>query len=1160
MSVTKLVIVMLLAMAAALGNYFTLWLFPGVEILFGSIAVLVAIRFFGPYWGLAVAFASVLPVYASWHHPFGPLLYSAEALAVGVAFRFASRNFVLLDVVYWLLIGMPATWLMHYLAGTVSGEVAAYFALRNGINALANACMAYLLVQIPVMFGLLASERKTSLRQIVFNLLLASALVPAMLLTVLDIRRQQDVIEAAVARELKAISAQLERESADHGGQSYQDVSSQLRLHDRDGLTPITLLDAAGRVVAASRSQLSPGQAYAHGQNIDINVLLARRGQSKPHFWSEMNIRYWQGFYYELATPLAGGSRMLLVEIPAGPYQEMMRQAIGMSLLLMLGVIALAFPAATLLSWWLSKPLVRLAEVSTDLSWKMMEGEEPALPISRVAEIDQLIGNFKGMALDIQKSFRDIALSHGDLELRVETRTQELTEINRQLELEVAERKHFEVQLAEHAEQLEKALGELEAQKFALDQHSIVAIADRNGRIAYANDKFCEISQYPREELLGQDHRILSSGYHPKAFFGEMWATITRGEVWRGEIRNRRKYGGYYWVATTIVPFLDATGKPYQYVAIRTDITARKEAEEALVRLNRALTALNACNEALVHIASESDLLNEICRICVEMGGYQLAWVGFPVDGAAKMVRPVAMAGFEQGYLENAAITWSADDERGRGPTGSAIRSGQHCLVQDVSTDASMLPWRIEAIARGYNAVISLPLHLENGNNGALTVYSSTTGGFDQAEIGLLEELAGNLAYGIKALRLVEARKRDEQELLRAKEAAERANSAKSAFLARMSHELRTPLNAVIGFAQLMKSDPAEPLTPSQQESMQHILQAGWHLLALVNEVLDLSRIESGKMSLHLEVIELNAVVSECVALVSPLSTERRLRIEDRIGGCDHHFVKVDRTRLKQVLINLLSNAVKYNHDEGSITLTCDRTEAGWLRVGVADSGAGIPDDRLDELFIPFSRLDADQTQVQGTGVGLAVAKRLVELMGGRIGVSSKVGEGSLFWLELPELAVKEPVPDAIEEMVVRTLRKTHSGRSLLYIEDNAANTELVASILKRRRPDIALLTAESAEQGLELARKERPDMVLMDMNLPGMSGMEALGVLREDAVLSGIPVVAVSADAVPHDIDLALEAGFADYITKPIKIDGLLDAIDRQLRMPESEIVPAAQ
>ncbi len=381
-------------------------------------------------------------------------------------------------------------------------------------------------------------------------------------------------------------------------------------------------------------------------------------------------------------------------------------------------------------------------------------------------------------------------------------------------------------------------------------------------------------------------------------------------------------------------------------------------------------------------------------------------------------------------------------------------------------------------------------------------------------------------------------------ELKKAKIAAEEANLAKSEFLSSMSHELRSPLNAILGFAQLMETGVPAP-TPSQKDSVDQILQAGWYLLELINEILDLARIESGKLSLSPEPVLLAELLSDCQSMIEPQAHR---------SGIDLHFptpqcmwlVRADRTRLKQVLLNLLSNAVKYNRVNGRVDVRCTQVDGGRIRISVQDTGEGLAADKLAQLFQPFNRLGQEAGTQEGTGIGLVVSKRLVELMGGCIGFESSVGVGSVFWVELDSSAVArgnvqaadleaEPVAQAFPGAAIRTL---------LYVEDNPANLLLVERLLERR-PDVRLLSARDGREGVERARTTLPDVILMDINLPGISGITALRILAADPSTAHIPVVALSANAMPRDIEKGLEAGFFRYITKPIKVREFMDTLD---------------
>jgi signal transduction histidine kinase/ActR/RegA family two-component response regulator len=402
-------------------------------------------------------------------------------------------------------------------------------------------------------------------------------------------------------------------------------------------------------------------------------------------------------------------------------------------------------------------------------------------------------------------------------------------------------------------------------------------------------------------------------------------------------------------------------------------------------------------------------------------------------------------------------------------------------------------------------------------------------------------------------------RKRVESELNEAMAAAEKANRAKTDFLSAMSHELRTPLNAILGFAQLMESGSPSP-TPAQKRDLDQILKAGWYLLELINEILDLALIESGKLTLSREPVSLVEVMLECRAMIEPQAQKRGIgmtfpRFETP------YFVNADRTRVKQVLINLLFNAIKYNKPGGAVAVEYTLRLPDSIRICVRDTGVGLSPEQLAQLFQPFNRLGKEAGAEEGTGIGLVVTKRLVELMGGAIGVDSAVGVGSAFWIELsltsaPQLAVR----DAERAALVRPQATEGTPpRTLLYVEDNPANLELVEQLIARR-PDLRLLSAADGNLGIEFARAYQPEVILMDINLPGISGIEAMKLLRADPSTAHIPIMALSANAVPGDIAKGLEAGFFDYLTKPIKVNAFMDALDAALRSSQTASGGAAK
>jgi signal transduction histidine kinase/ActR/RegA family two-component response regulator len=438
--------------------------------------------------------------------------------------------------------------------------------------------------------------------------------------------------------------------------------------------------------------------------------------------------------------------------------------------------------------------------------------------------------------------------------------------------------------------------------------------------------------------------------------------------------------------------------------------------------------------------------------------------------------------------------------------------------------------------------------------------------------LGEMERRTGELeSSNLAIMREVEQRERAQREVMRlnddleqrvaertselalAKAAAEEANQAKSSFLSSMSHELRTPLNAILGFTQLLANDAQPNNVERKKEFTGYILKAGRHLLTLINEVLDLAKVESGAVTLSLEAVALDEIVQECRAMLEPLGDQRGLRMT--FPAAPGITVLADRTRLKQILLNLLSNAIKYNRAGGVVALDCALDAAWRVRIAVRDSGPGLSAAQMEGLFQPFNRLGQEAGAEEGTGIGLVVTKRLVELMNGDIGVTSTVGIGSVFWIELDGVAPTAPgtgngdvasaaLPTAA---AVPVPRAAGNGYTLLYVEDNPANLKLVESIIALS-PDLRLLSAPDAHLGIALARTHAPDVILMDVHLPGMSGIDALKVLRADPATAGIPVIAVSASAMSHDIALAMSNGFFRYVAKPIDIAEFSAAIDSAL------------
>jgi len=445
-------------------------------------------------------------------------------------------------------------------------------------------------------------------------------------------------------------------------------------------------------------------------------------------------------------------------------------------------------------------------------------------------------------------------------------------------------------------------------------------------------------------------------------------------------------------------------------------------------------------------------------------------------------------------------------------------------------------------------------------------VTNDEVGALADAFNGMLAEIERRTNEVLKLNQELEARVRERtaqledsnEELRHATAAAEQANRAKSEFLSSMSHELRTPLNAIIGFGQLLGTDIGEAKPERRREFVDHIVGAGKHLLTLINEILNLARIESGHVALSVEPVLMEDMLADCRQMMEPLASQRGISTRfDTVGHC---IAMADRTRLKQVLLNLVSNAIKYNRPNGSVQVDCTMPDPLHVLICVQDTGQGLRPEQVAALFQPFNRLGQEAGPEQGTGIGLVVTQRLVELMGGRIGVRSTPGEGSVFWVEL---AASEALPPAAPRALSDAAMASHEGEpsaTVLYVEDNPASLKLVEELL-RRRGDIRLLTATDGQAGVEMARQALPDVILMDNNMPRMGGREAQSLLRLDPRTAHIPVIALTANAMPDVAAAGLAAGFFRYLTKPLDAGLLMEALDSALaRVREQRDVPRSR
>jgi PAS domain S-box-containing protein len=910
--------------------------------------------------------------------------------------------------------------------------------------------------------------------------------------------------------------------------------------------------------------------------------------------------------------------------------------------------------------------------------------------------IDRAINEGEADEIDLQIRRDDGALAY--IFVKLEVIKNEANQVCRLfgIAMDISDRKQAEIQQ-------QQLFQELSAFKLALDQTAIVATTDAQGKITYANDYFCKISGYTHDELMGQNHRILKSGYHPYSFFQNMWRTIASGEVWRGEVCNLHKSGSLYWVDTTVVPFINAQGRPFKYLAIRYDITTKKltqarlqqennfrqqivesmaeglcvchEIEEypflhftvwnrqmqtitgyTLDEINRLgweqrlkpVSTQALCNNEDI-VTTEHQPCNEECEIYHKDGhkliismsrtplldedgqSYLLAIIQdiserkqtelqlkqqatqehllikitqrirqsldlqTTFETAVQEIQQFLKAdrvgifkfypdsNFDDGEFVaefvlpefNSAIATRIHDHCFGEKYAALYAQGRIQVVHDIY-NAGLQDCHVQVLAQfQIRANLVVPLINAKGLWGLLCIHQcSSPRVWQDGEIDLVKQIANQLAIAIQQVSLFEQLQQEltvrqqaesklteiNQKLAISNEDLVRATRLKDDFLANMSHELRTPLNAILGMTEGLKDGVFGAVSDRQMKALQTVDSSGLHLLALINDILDVAKIESGKVTLELNNISIEHLCQSSMIFINQQASAKNIQLIARIPP---HLpdLLLDERRIRQVLINLLNNAVKFTPEGGTITLSVSHypesvalESANYLRITVMDTGIGISAENMPKLFQPFIQIDsALNRQYVGTGLGLALVKRIVELHGGKVGLTSELVVGSCFMIDIPYqdtttyALANLPASTTNPELSLSTYNSSKNTPPLILLaDDNEANISTISAYLEAK--GYRLLLAKNGQEAIAIAKEHHPDLILMDIQMPVIDGLEATKQIRLDPNLVNVPIIAITALAMTGDREQCLAAGANEYITKPVKLKQLASEIQQLL------------